>query len=390
VDDRVKPRTNRWLVVALGIALLAAVLAVVAYASAAPDEPPPRPRQRSRRWLAVGALVVTVVAGALVGGAYAYDASRDGVLPRGLRVGHVAVGGLTPQDARQRLARAYRPLQRPLVVQSDVGRFRLDPARAKVVVHFDEAVSRALVRSRGSWFLPRTLREVTAWPGGASIAPRVTFDRSEVERFATRVERTVERRPRAARVVPRASGLVVADPRPGLEVDRFALTRAIEGALVNVAAPRRIRLRARRSWPKVTVADLARHVPAYITVDRARFRLHLYERLKLTRTYTISVGQVGYETPSGLYRIQNKAVNPTWSVPNSPWTGSLAGAVIPPGPSNPLKARWLGIYGGAGIHGTDQTWSLGSAASHGCIRMSIPDVIDLYERVEVGTPVYIG
>ena len=102
------------------------------------------------------------------------------------------------------------------------------------------------------------------------------------------------------------------------------------------------------------------------------------------------MGAIGYDTPAGLYRIQNKAVNPTWSVPHSPWTGSLAGAVIPPGPSNPLKARWLGIYGGAGIHGTDQTWSLGSAASHGCIRMAIPDVIELYDRIDVGTPVYIG
>ena len=44
----------------------------------------------------------------------------------------------------------------------------------------------------------------------------------------------------------------------------------------------------------------------------------------------------------------------------------------------------------AGIHGTTDTASLGSAASHGCVRMSIPDVIDLYDRVDVGTPIYIG
>jgi lipoprotein-anchoring transpeptidase ErfK/SrfK len=383
-------RKNRWLVVALGITLLAAIAAAVAYASVAAEKPPAQTRERSRRWLGLGTLVATVVAGALVGGAYAYDASRDGVVGRGFRIGHVAVGGLTPPEARHKLMLAYRNLQRPLVVQSDVGRFRLDPGRANVAVHVDEAVSRALVRSRRGWFLPRTLREVTAWPGAASVTPRVTFDRNEVDRFATRVEEAVERRPRGARVIPRAGGLVVAKARPGLEVDRLALKRAIERALTNLAAPRRIRLRARRIWPRVTVADLSRRAPDYITVDRSRFRLRLYERLKLTRTYAISVGQVGYETPSGLYRIQNKAVNPTWSVPHSPWTGSLAGAVIPPGPSNPLKARWLGIYGGAGIHGTDQTSSLGSAASHGCIRMSIPDVIDLYERVEVGTPVYIG
>jgi lipoprotein-anchoring transpeptidase ErfK/SrfK len=50
----------------------------------------------------------------------------------------------------------------------------------------------------------------------------------------------------------------------------------------------------------------------------------------------------------------------------------------------------MGIYNGAGIHGTDATYSLGTAASHGCIRMSIPDVEELYDQVDVGTPVYIG
>ncbi|MBV9916223.1 MAG: L,D-transpeptidase, partial [Solirubrobacterales bacterium] len=77
-------------------------------------------------------------------------------------------------------------------------------------------------------------------------------------------------------------------------------------------------------------------------------------------------------------------------VPNSAWAGSLAGQTIPPGPQDPIKARWMGIYNGAGIHGTDELGSLGSAASHGCIRMSIPDVIDLYSQTPVGSPVYIA
>ena len=77
-------------------------------------------------------------------------------------------------------------------------------------------------------------------------------------------------------------------------------------------------------------------------------------------------------------------------VPNSAWAGDLAGTVVPGGiPSNPLKARWLGIYNGAGIHGTSDIGSLGSAASHGCVRMAVPDVIELYDKVPVGAPVYI-
>ena len=50
----------------------------------------------------------------------------------------------------------------------------------------------------------------------------------------------------------------------------------------------------------------------------------------------------------------------------------------------------MGIYNGAGIHGTSDTGSLGSAASHGCIRMSVLDVEDHYERVPTGAPIYIA
>jgi lipoprotein-anchoring transpeptidase ErfK/SrfK len=56
---------------------------------------------------------------------------------------------------------------------------------------------------------------------------------------------------------------------------------------------------------------------------------------------------------------------------------------------NPLKARWMGIVNGVGIHGTGEPSSIGTRASHGCIRMTVPDVVDLYPRVPVGTPVLI-
>jgi lipoprotein-anchoring transpeptidase ErfK/SrfK len=142
--------------------------------------------------------------------------------------------------------------------------------------------------------------------------------------------------------------------------------------------------------PKVTTAELGRKYPTLVTVNRDGFRLTLFKNLRRVKTYPIAVGAIGLETPAGLYTIQNKQVNPTWNVPDSEWAGKLAGKSIPPGPDNPLKARWMGIYNGAGIHGTSDLGSLGSAASHGCVRMAVTDVIDLYERVDVGTPVYIA
>ena len=138
--------------------------------------------------------------------------------------------------------------------------------------------------------------------------------------------------------------------------------------------------------------ELAKDYPAILFVDRASFTLTLYKNLKRTKTYGIAVGQVGLETPAGLYHIQNKAVDPAWTMPNSDWVAPEdRGKIVPGGtPENPLKARWLGIFAGAGIHGTDAVDSIGSAASHGCVRMRIPDVIELYDQVPVGAPVYIA
>ena len=141
----------------------------------------------------------------------------------------------------------------------------------------------------------------------------------------------------------------------------------------------------------MTRDELAKEYPTVLVADHASFQLRLYKNLKLEKTYTVAFGAAGYDTPRGLFSIQNKQVDPVWSVPNSDWAGDLAGTVVPGGtPENPLKARWMGISDGAGLHGTDDVGSLGSAASHGCIRMGIPDVIDLYDRVEVGDPIYIG
>jgi lipoprotein-anchoring transpeptidase ErfK/SrfK len=142
--------------------------------------------------------------------------------------------------------------------------------------------------------------------------------------------------------------------------------------------------------PDVTTDEVAEKYPTYLVVDRSSFTLSLYKNLKLEKRYTVAIGAEGFDTPTGEYAIQDKQVDPVWNVPDSAWAGDLAGQSIPPGPDNPLKARWMGIFDGAGIHGTSDTASLGSAASHGCVRMSVPDVIDLYDRVDVGTPIYIG
>ena len=105
----------------------------------------------------------------------------------------------------------------------------------------------------------------------------------------------------------------------------------------------------------MTKADLAAQYPTYMTVDESTFTLTLWKDLKPVKKYTVAVGQPAYPTPTGLYSIQDKQVDPVWSVPNSAWAGELAGTTVAGGTDeNPLKARWMGITDGAGIHGTTE------------------------------------
>ncbi len=104
----------------------------------------------------------------------------------------------------------------------------------------------------------------------------------------------------------------------------------------------------------------------------------------------VAVGKAGLETAAGRYEIVEKIVNPPWHVPDSDWAGDLAGRTIAPDdPRNPLGAGWLGFHAGQGMHGTDDVDSLGTAASHGCIRMAVRDVEQLYSVVPEGTPLFL-
>ena len=125
-----------------------------------------------------------------------------------------------------------------------------------------------------------------------------------------------------------------------------------------------------------------------IVVDLSAYKLTLIRDGKVVMTFPVAVGQAAYPTPTGTFSVVQKQVDPTWLPPSSPWAKGLG--PIPPGPGNPLGTRWIGTSAPAvGIHGTPADYSIGTAASHGCIRMHIPDVEKLYDQVEVGTEVDI-
>ena len=345
---------------------------------------------RSRR-IVIGVAIAAVVLVLAAVGAWAYDHGKRGTIAEGVRVGGVDVGGMDAAEARAALRQQLLArLRRPVVATFHGRRVVLSARRAGVALNVEQAVDDAIARGREGFFLSRVAREVTGGSVSADVQPRVVYSRLAVAHFVAQVGDGFDRASRDASIDFSPTSLRPVRARDGITVERRPLRRAIVRALTDADASSTVRVRARTVRPKVTTAELARKYPVVITVDRANFRLRLWKDLKLAKTYTIAVGAVGLETPAGLYAIQNKAVDPVWNVPDSDWAGDLAGTQIPPGPQNPLKARWMGIYDGAGIHGTDSISSLGSAASHGCVRMAVPDVVELYDQTPVGTPVYIA
>ena len=338
--------------------------------------------------------IVTVVFALALGGivAYAYDSSQKGTIADGVKIGGVDVGGLDASEAKQAVRRQLlAPLRHSLRVRFRGRSWKLHGKQLKVSADLDRAVDDALAASRGGGIFGRLVRYVSGGRVEKHVSPEVTYSRSAVNRFVRRVGAAIYREPHDAGVNPATTSLEYVPGQNGRKLRDNLLTERLDTAVLNANAPHTVVARIHRIKPDITSRqEVAAAYPSYLTLDRASFTLRLWKQLKLARTYTVAVGQEGLETPAGLYHIQEMQVNPSWHVPNSPWAGSLAGQVIPPGPEDPIKARWLGIFEGAGIHGTEETWSLGQAVSHGCVRMSIPDVEELYDQVEVGTPIYIG
>jgi len=336
---------------------------------------------------------VAVVLLVLIGGAvaaFAYDSSREDLIAEGVTVAGVDVGGMSTDEARRLIRRELQePLERPISVVRGKERFTLSAEDAGVKADIGGMVDEAVQASRDGSIFSRVARDITGGEEDAQVSARVSYSADAVEQLVERVEGKLNRPARDAEVD--FPSLEKVKEQKGRRVKAAALEQRIAQALTVPGVERQVRAPVRIIKPKVTQAQLAEKYPVLLIADRYSFRLRLYKQLQLQKEYTVAVGAVGFDTPAGMYAIQNKAVDPAWHVPESDWAGDLAGTIVPGGvPENPLKARWMGIYDGAGIHGTDQTYSLGTAASHGCIRMAIPDVIELYDQVPVGAPIYIA
>lgn len=326
-----------------------------------------------------------VITGVAAGSAHAQDpvpptqptapAPAGKAIKQGVTVGGTDLSGQTREQAIATLTPVLTgvPSDEDVVVRVGGRRHRLKMA----TIDYGYDIERTASRARN------------AKPGTA-VTPVYAWDRDELREWSTKLSKS-GRDARDATVRVGISKQRIRSARSGWRVTIGKIERVVKDALEDPDAKRSgLLIKTERTKPAVTNTGLRNRYRTLITVDRKTFTLRLFKKLKLSKTYKIAVGAAGHDTPAGMYSITSKQVNPAWYVPNSAWAGSLQGQVIPGGaPNNPLKARWLGLRDGIGIHGTSEAWSIGSRASHGCIRMHPSEVIDLYGRVPMGTTVKI-
>jgi lipoprotein-anchoring transpeptidase ErfK/SrfK len=287
----------------------------------------------------------------------------SGLIAAGVSVGGTLVGGLTRQEAREVIEQRFaRPLTLVLTPQK---RMRVTPAELGATADVTKALRTATtVRSQGL-FIPLKVE----------FAPR------PLERLLAMIQRDVRRKPVEARLVLRDLKPVLVDGQPGRDLDRLGATRIIAQALRTSTREIVLPL-VEKAPPK---ADAFRTA---IVIRRGKNRLNFYVDQKLKRSFAVATGLAEFPTPLGRFEVINRQRNPWWYPPNSAWASGLS--PVPPGPGNPLGTRWMGISSpSVGIHGTPDSASIGYSASHGCIRMLIPEVEWLFEQVELGTPVFI-
>ena len=313
--------------------------------------------------LAVKRFVLFVALAAIASGAAAPSAQRTAVVPAGVSIGGVRLGGLGSEEARNAITWWYN---RPLRFAFYKKHWTVRPAALGASVDADEAV-----------------RQVLKAQPTDHLSLRVNIDAERIQRYVRALDGRLSIAPQDATASLAGLRPVIGPGKTGVALDRPQTVARIQEALAVARRPV-VRPASRTVAPSLTSADFG----AVVVIYRGSNELHLYNGEQPWRTFQVATGQAIYPTPLGSWHVVDMQRNPWWRPPDSPWAQGLK--PIPPGPGNPLGTRWMGLdAAGVGMHGTPDSASIGYSASHGCIRMRIPDAEWLFNHVRIGTPVFI-
>jgi lipoprotein-anchoring transpeptidase ErfK/SrfK len=312
-------------------------------------------------------------------------AGNSGELARGMSVGNTPVGGMLPKEAYSRVLQTNNKTissrQAILLISNKKYSVKLDNLGARL--NINDAVNKQSSRAFNGSVLTRGYNRLMGQNINQPI--EVIYSNQKITKASRRIKNKASRPAQEGELKLSSYGTKIVAGKNGRTTSISQIKKALASSIIT-KKPQTVRLKIVK--PRTTKNKLQNQIA--IVVSKKAKTARLYKGTKLIKTYDVAIGQDAYPTPAGLFAIQNKQINPVWSVPNSAWAGSMAGQVVAGGsPENPLVARWLGITDGVGFHGTREENSVGTAASHGCLRMRPTDVIDLYPRVPVGAPILI-
>jgi hypothetical protein len=349
------------------------------------------PQQAPRRWLGRRATIgLLALAGLLVlagaGAAWAtYDYTQDyeGRLLPGASIAGVSVGGMTPAEATEAVAAAMQPqLDREVTLSWEDKSWSVTPRELGARNDAPAAVAAAVEASRSTSFVQRMQMKILGDELEFDRTVAITYPRQGVRGFIQGIAAGLDQDARDATIDYSTGWVEIVRPRDGRKVMRARSRSDLREALSSGGSE--VDLPVKVLEPKETSGDFDK----VLLVRIGENKLYLYEDGEITHTWTVATGQPEYPTPTGLYEVTEKRYMPTWINPSPDTWGASMPAEIPPGLSNPLGLRAINWSAPAiRFHGTQAIYSLGYNASHGCVRMSNDDVIELYDLIDVGTPI---
>jgi lipoprotein-anchoring transpeptidase ErfK/SrfK len=319
------------------------------------------------------------------------DYQVRGLVPKGVTVVGHDLSGMTEDQARETITQAVAtPMMRPVTVTGDKKTWTFDPA-GTVHVDVESMLNAAYVPRRTATFVTRLTHQIKDEPLPADIKPLYSVDATMVTTWVAQTSQQINRKPKDSTRKIVKYAFKITPSIYGATVNQQAASQLIANALTADAAlsgsDRTVALPIAVKKPKVVEASFK----TAIIVSLSRCTIYLYKGAKLVKKYPCAPGRPAFPTPTGDFKVDSKLANASWYNPHSAWSAGMP-EVIGPGPYNPMGVRKIGIdYAGVFMHGIPpgEFGSIGTHASHGCMRMFPKDVKDLFGRVELGNPVFI-
>lgn len=334
--------------------------------------------------LIFGGLLLLVIVVGLFSYLFVQDLFEFGKFPEGVSVVGVDVSGLSRVEAMEKCKEELAEVEnRPLSLKVDEEVYQAAPQDLGLELEYHDMVNRAYDEAWSVNIFERMFRRFTNRPKDINVSLMAKNNDQQVAAFVQSAMGAINRAPVDAYVDVTSGKPVIVKALDGREASYEQLLEQTREALGT--PEREVQVQVNRTPAAVQDSVFGK----FIIVNLAEHKLTLYEREQPLAEFPIACGSASYPTPAGIWKIVGKQRNPSWINPGTAWAKDMP-PYIPPGPGNPLGVRALPLNAsGVLIHGTSASGSIGYSVSHGCIRMYQSDVTQLFEMVEVNTPVYI-